>query len=120
MAENVNTIIGKGARIDGMVEIQGHLRIDGYVKGTVKCDEALTIGPQGKVEADVNTKTVVVSGEIKGNITADERLELQAKSVVTGDIRTKSLVVEQGAILHGSCLMKDNIPPKSSDNKENK
>jgi cytoskeletal protein CcmA (bactofilin family) len=120
MAENVNTIIGKGARIDGTVEVQGHLRIDGYVKGTIKCDEALTIGAQGKIEADINTKTVVVSGEVSGNITAEERLELQAKSMVNGDIRTKSLIVEQGAILHGSCLMKDNIPPKSSDNKESK
>lgn len=120
MAENVNTIIGKGANIDGVVEVEGHLRIDGFVKGTIKCDEALTIGPQGKIEADVNTKTVVVSGEVKGNISAVERLELQAKSIVTGDIRTKSLIVEQGAILHGSCLMKDNVPQKPTDNNKNK
>jgi len=116
MADNVNTIIGKNAAIDGKVEVQGHLRIDGIIKGQIKCNETTTIGPEGKVEADIDTRAAVVTGEVIGNITAEERIELQAKSIVRGDIKTKSLVVEQGALFHGSCLMKDNHHPKAADN----
>ncbi len=116
MADNINTIIGKNATIEGKLEVQGHLRIDGLVKGQIKCNETTTIGPEGKVEADIETRLAVISGEVTGNISAEERLELQAKSVVRGDIKTKSLVVEQGALFHGSCLMRDNHQPKAADN----
>jgi cytoskeletal protein CcmA (bactofilin family) len=115
MADNINTIIGKNAAIEGKLEVQGHLRIDGLVKGQIKCYETTTIGPEGKVEADIETRMAVITGEVTGNISAEERLELQAKSVVRGDIKTKSLVVEQGALFHGSCLMRDNNQPKTAD-----
>jgi cytoskeletal protein CcmA (bactofilin family) len=116
MADNINTIIGKNAAIEGKLEIQGHLRIDGLVKGHIKCNETVTIGPEGRVEADIETSMAVIAGEVTGNINAEERLELQAKSVVKGDIKTKSLVVEQGALFQGSCLMRDNHQPKPADN----
>jgi cytoskeletal protein CcmA (bactofilin family) len=115
MADNLNTIIGKNAIIDGKLEVQGHLRIDGSVRGSVKCLETVTIGPEGTVEADIITKSAIVTGAVKGNIEAEERLELQAKSVVNGDIKTRSLVVEQGAIFQGACMMKDNHLSKISD-----
>ena len=115
MTDNVNTIIGKGAVIDGTVSVKGHLRIDGIVKGSVSCDETLTIGADGRVEADIDTKTAIITGAVIGNINAVERLELQTKSLVEGDIKTKSLVVEQGAIFHGSCVMNDKNPQKLAD-----
>ncbi len=115
MAESVNTIIGKSATFDGKLEVQGSLRVDGVLKGSVKCNETISIGPEGRVEADVNTKAAVVTGTVVGNISAEEKIELQAKSVVNGDIRTRSLVVEQGAVFQGSCQMKDNIEKKPAD-----
>lgn len=115
MTDNVNTIIGKGALIDGTVSVKGHLRIDGVVRGSVTCEETLTIGAEGRVEADVETKAAIITGAIIGNIKASERLELQSKSMVEGDIKTKSLVVEQGAIFHGACVMNDKNPQKLAD-----
>jgi cytoskeletal protein CcmA (bactofilin family) len=115
MAENINTVVGKDATFDGTLEVQGSLRIDGKVKGAVKCSETVSIGPEGKVEADVHTKSAVITGRVDGNVHASERIELQAKSMVNGDIKTKSLVVEQGAVFHGACKMNDNHPEKSAD-----
>ena len=115
MAENVNTIIGKDAVFDGTLEIKGSLRIDGRVKVSVKCNETVSIGPEGKVEADIHTKSAIVTGRVDGNVEASEKIELQTKSIVNGDIKTKSLVVEQGAIFHGVCKMNDNHPEKPAD-----
>jgi len=115
MSENVNTIIGKNATFDGKLEVQGSVRVDGVIKGALKCNETVSIGPEGIVEADIHTKSAVITGQVKGNISADDKIELQAKSVVTGDIKTKSLVVEQGAIFQGACLMNDKHPAKVAD-----
>lgn len=102
----VNTIIGKGATFDGLLEISGGLRVDGTVKGRIASADMVLIGPSGTVDADIEAKEAMVGGVVRGNIKAPDRVELQAKSQVEGDIVTYSLIVEQGAIFHGNCQMK--------------
>jgi cytoskeletal protein CcmA (bactofilin family) len=102
----VNTIIGKGASFDGLLEISGGLRVDGTLKGKIHNADIIFVGPSGTLEADVEAKECIVGGVVRGNIKAPDKVELQAKSQVEGDIITYSLVVEQGAIFHGNCQMK--------------
>jgi cytoskeletal protein CcmA (bactofilin family) len=102
----VNTIIGKGASFDGLLEIAGGLRVDGTLKGKIHNADIIFVGPSGTLEADVEAKECIVGGVVRGNIKAPDKVELQAKSQVEGDIITYSLVVEQGAIFHGNCQMK--------------
>ncbi len=107
----LNTIIGKGTVIEGTLEIEGEIRIDGTVKGRISSAESLTVGSDGRVEADLNTRVAVIGGSVTGNISASEKIELQAKSVVEGEITTKNLMVEEGAIFHGKCNMKNTAQP---------
>jgi cytoskeletal protein CcmA (bactofilin family) len=102
----LNTIIGKDSKIEGVLEVDGGLRVDGTVKGKISATDTLSVGDSGVIEAEVNVKTAVIGGKVMGNILALERIELQAKAVVEGDIRTKNLIVEEGAVFHGSCNMK--------------
>lgn len=102
----VNTIVGKGATFDGLLEISGGLRVDGTVKGKIASADIVLIGPSGTVDADIEAKEAMIGGVVRGNVKAPDRVELQAKSQVEGDIVTYSLVVEQGAIFHGNCQMK--------------
>jgi cytoskeletal protein CcmA (bactofilin family) len=114
----LNTIIGKGSMIEGTLEVEGEIRIDGTVKGKISSTESLTIGDGGIVRADLNTKIAVIGGNVIGSILALEKIELQSKAVVEGDITTKNLVVEEGAILHGKCNMRDTTQP-SDESKRN-
>jgi len=107
----LNTIIGKGSVIEGTLEVEGEIRIDGTVKGKISSTESLTIGNGGIVEADLNTKVAVIGGNVIGNVFASEKIELQSKARVQGDITTKNLVVEEGAIFHGKCSMSDTLQP---------
>lgn len=107
----LDTIIGKGSVIEGTLEVEGGIRIDGTVKGKISSTESLTIGNGGIVEADLNTKVAVIGGNVIGNVFALEKIELQSKSRVQGDITTKNLVVEEGAIFHGKCNMGDTAQP---------
>lgn len=102
----VNTIVGKGATFDGLLEISGGLRVDGTVKGKIISADVVFIGPSGTVDADIEAKEAIVGGIVKGNIKAPDKIELQAKCQVEGDVVTYSLVVEQGAVFHGNCQMK--------------
>ena len=102
----VNTIIGKGATFDGLLEISGGLRVDGAVKGKIVSADVVLIGPSGTVDADIEAKETIIGGTVKGNVKAPDKIELQAKSQVEGDITTYSLVVEQGATFHGNCQMR--------------
>ena len=106
MAENLSTIIGKDSVFTGDMEVKGTLRIDGRIKGKIICDETVSIGATGDVEADIDAKMVTVAGTVVGNIRTSEKIEMQAKAKVLGDVLTKNIVIEQGAIFHGSCQMK--------------
>jgi cytoskeletal protein CcmA (bactofilin family) len=106
MAENLSTIIGKDSVFTGDMEVKGTLRIDGKIKGRIICDETVSIGTTGDVEADIDAKMVIVAGSVVGNIRTSEKIEMQAKAKVLGDVSTKNIVIEQGAVFHGSCQMK--------------
>ncbi len=109
--DKVNTIIGKDTTFSGTLDVSGTLRVDGVLKGEVNVTDTIAIGPTGEIDANVKTKNAVVSGSVKGNIHATEKVELQAKAHITGDLVTKSLVIEQGAVFHGNCNMKNPVQP---------
>lgn len=112
----MNTIIGKDSIIEGAIEVQGGLRVDGIVRGRISAAESLMVGDSGTIEADSTVRIAVIGGKVVGNILAQDKIELQSKAVVEGDITTKNLIVEEGAIFHGRCNMKNSssetVPPE--------
>ncbi len=107
----LDTIIGKGSVIEGSLQVEGEIRIDGTVKGKISSTGSLTVGNGGIIEADLDTKVAVIGGNVTGNILASDKIELQSKAVVEGEITTKNLTVEEGAVFQGKCNMKDTIQP---------
>jgi cytoskeletal protein CcmA (bactofilin family) len=102
------TMIGEGASFEGSVVIPHGIRIDGVFKGKIEASEMLTIGNTGTVEADIKAKSIIIGGKVSGNIVAAERVELESKSSFIGDLQTRDLVINEGALFHGKCLMKEN------------
>ena len=122
----MNTIIGKDTTITGTLEIKGALRVDGTVKGKIVCNDTVTVGSTGLVEAEIEANVAVIAGKMVGNVATTEKIELQAKCEMEGDVRTKSLVIEEGAVFCGACNMKDRpsnlgfLPPDKENKKEDK
>ena len=46
----------------------------------------LTIGPNGKIRAEVFAKQVIVLGEVTGNVTASEKVDIRDNGSVDGDV----------------------------------
>jgi cytoskeletal protein CcmA (bactofilin family) len=102
------TMIGEGACFEGTVNVPHGIRIDGTFKGKIEASEMLTIGNTGVVEADVKAKSIIIGGKVSGNIVGAERVELESRASLTGDLQTRDLVINEGALFHGKCLMKEN------------
>ncbi len=68
---------------------------DGRVEGTIDPKgHRLTIGPNGRVKANITACAVVVQGKLDGNIQASDRVELKQSASVVGDIVTRRISIE--------------------------
>ena len=96
-------LIGKSFVIKGEVSCDGDLYIDGQIEGTIDPKgNRLTIGPNGRVKANVIARALVVQGKLEGNIQASERVDLKQSAIVVGDIVTQCISIEEGAHIKGS------------------
>ena len=109
-AQGEMTLIGKSVVIKGELSCGEDLYIDGQVEGTIDPKgNRLTIGPHGRVKANVNASAVVVQGKLEGNIQASDRVDLKQSAVVMGDIATQRISIDDGPCFKGRV----NIPKES-------
>jgi cytoskeletal protein CcmA (bactofilin family) len=87
--------------IKGEIRGREDLYIDGEVQGTIHLtDGRVTIGPHGKISADVDAREVIVRGKVKGAVRGRERVEIGRTGEVRGDISTIRIAIEEGAQIH--------------------
>ena len=99
-------VIGRSIQINGDLRGGEDLRIEGDVSGTVELrNNALTIGKEGKVKADVYAKSIAVDGETKGDLYATERVSVHVNARVQGNIIAPKVGIEEGAHFKGSIEM---------------
>jgi cytoskeletal protein CcmA (bactofilin family) len=98
--------IGKSVVIKGELSGSEDLTIEGQVEGRIDLkDHLLTIGPNGKIKAEVFAKAVVVLGEVTGNVTASEKVDIRDNGSVDGDIASPRVAIAEGAHFRGSVDM---------------
>lgn len=96
-------VLGKSVMVKGQIFSREDLTIDGEVEGTVELQEnRLTVGPNGRVQATVKAREIVVLGTIHGNVEATEKIDIRKEAKLVGDIKTQRIVIEDGAYFKGS------------------
>jgi cytoskeletal protein CcmA (bactofilin family) len=111
--DNVN--IGKSVVIKGELNGSEDLTIEGHVEGTIQLkDHVLTIGPNGKIKAQVFAKSVIVLGEVTGNVTASDKVDIRDNGSVDGDIVSPRVAIAEGAHFRGSVDMQRKGSPASA------
>lgn len=99
--------IGKSVLIKGELSGSEDLYLDGEVEGNIELrDHSLTIGPNGRIRANVHARDITVHGKVDGNVQGDERVELKRSAVLVGDIATQRIVIEDGAYFKGAIDIK--------------
>ncbi len=73
------------------------------MEGSVELKEhRLTVGPNGKIQAGIKAREIVVLGQIHGNVEASDKIDIRKEARLVGDIKTSRIVIEDGAYFKGS------------------
>jgi cytoskeletal protein CcmA (bactofilin family) len=97
------TQIGKSLKLAAEIRGGEDLYIDGEVVGSIELSgKNLTIGPNGRVEADVVAQSVTILGQLDGNVRASDSIELRKTGTFLGNMVTARIIIEEGAVFRGS------------------
>ena len=98
--------IGKSVVIKGELTGSEDLTIEGQVEGKIELKQnVLTIGPNGKIKAQIVAKIVVIQGDVHGDIAATERVDIRDNGSVDGDVSAPRVSIADGAHFRGSIDM---------------
>ena len=94
--------VGKSVKFQGTLTSSEDMTIDGHVEGTIDIqDNALTIGPDADIKADIVASTVTIHGTVTGNVRAQQRIDIRSTGRVEGNLFTPRLVMADGALVRG-------------------
>lgn len=99
------SVVGAGLIIEGEFTSEEPVLVDGTVKGTLATSDAVSIGAEGVVEADVQGLSVSVAGQLTGNVIASSRVDIQAGGRLVGDVKAERLTIADGASFRGNVDM---------------
>jgi cytoskeletal protein CcmA (bactofilin family) len=105
--------IGMSVVIKGELSGSEDLMVEGLVEGTIQLREhVLTVGPNGRIKAQVFAKSVIVLGEVTGNIAAGDKVDIHGS--VEGDIISPRVTIAEGAHFRGSVDMQRKAAPSKA------
>jgi cytoskeletal protein CcmA (bactofilin family) len=99
------TLISPGTVLNGDVKSESDLRVDGTIKGNVKCDAKIIIGTTGFVEGNIDGSNADIFGKVAGNVSVKELLQLKEQGNIEGNIIAAKLQIDPTAVFNGKCQM---------------
>lgn len=93
------TILAEGCRIEGLIETDGSLRIDGVVCGPVSAVGSVVVGPSGELTGSLRARDASVGGVIEGKVGVLGHLEVLCGGRVSGAIFASRIEVGEGGYL---------------------
>ncbi len=110
--------IGKSVVVKGELSGSEDLIVDGEVEGSITLKgQTLTVGPNGRVRANIEARNVVVHGRVNGDIHATERVELRKTASLAGDIATARISIDDGAFFKGGIDIQKPEPATKAEGK---
>jgi cytoskeletal protein CcmA (bactofilin family) len=106
----IETVIGPNCHLQGTLQCDGGVRIDGVFQGNIDTTGNVIVGESAKVIADIKANNVSVGGAVKGNITGN-RVEVLETGRVWGDLKVNGLLLNEGAYLRGQTMMHTDLEP---------
>ncbi len=123
------SVIGPTLVFKGELSADEDLIIEGQIEGSIAHHKKhLTVGKQGRVQADIHASSVIILGMLVGDIHSEGTVSLAKGADVKGDIYCARIVMEDGAKFNGKINMekshkvtlvpKEAVPAKAVDQKK--
>jgi cytoskeletal protein CcmA (bactofilin family) len=89
-------------RINGDILTEEELLVDGEVEGSMESKSLVTVGPKGKVRANIKAREVVIYGDVKGNVEVSHKIAIREQGSLIGDVKSAGISIDDGAYFKGS------------------
>jgi cytoskeletal protein CcmA (bactofilin family) len=89
-------------RIKGEIHTREDLMVDGDVDGVLQSDSVLTVGPNGKVRANIKAREVVIFGKVQGDVEVSGKIAIREQGSLIGNIKSAGIGIDDGAYFKGS------------------
>lgn len=99
------SVLGPTLVFKGDLTADEDLVIQGRVEGSITHTQRLTVGPQGKVKADIKAQLIIVEGTVQGDLRADKSIVVKESARIAGNICSPSVSILEGAAFTGSIDM---------------
>lgn len=94
--------IGPSMHIKGEIRLREELLVDGDVEGRVESESLLTVGPNGKVRANIKAREVVIFGSVRGDVEVTGKIAIRDQGSLIGNIKSAGISIDDGAYFKGS------------------
>jgi cytoskeletal protein CcmA (bactofilin family) len=101
------SVVGEGARVEGVLTSAGSLWIHGHVTGEIAVEGEVLVFPESDVEADIRAGSISLAGRLKGNLMAPGAVSLPPESWVEGDVHARSVAVR--GTVDGNLVAEDKV-----------
>ena len=99
---NAHNSLVQGTVVEGNVTARNDIRVDGTIRGILKCDAKVIIGPSGYIEGKIICENAMIEGRFEGDIKVNELLSVRKTAEIHGEVHTSKLMVEAGAVFNVS------------------
>ncbi|RMG83313.1 MAG: polymer-forming cytoskeletal protein [Bacteroidetes bacterium] len=100
-SHSLNSLV-EGTNVEGTIQSQSDIRIDGTIKGTLTCNAKVIIGPTGFIDGEIQCRNAVIEGRFEGILNVQELLNIRETAIVSGEVSYGKLIVQSGAVINGS------------------
>lgn len=94
------TLISKGSRLEGDLELVGDCLVAGSIKGRINTSNNLTISEDGFFDGDLKAKEVTIAGRMNGSLLCD-KVVITGSGRVDGEIRSDLIEIHAGGQFEG-------------------
>ena len=101
-AAAASAAIGPSMYIKGEIRLREELLVDGDVEGHLESESVLTVGPNGKVRANIKAREVVIFGSVRGDVEVTEKIAIRGQGSLIGNIKSAGISIDDGAYFKGS------------------
>lgn len=105
------TIIAKGTKLKGELDLKSDLHVDGELDGIVRSSSSVSVGSSGLIKGEVFAKRFMISGKFVGTTDSDV-VEILPKGRIDGKIIYQELIVEKQGFFSGESRIRGDVDHK--------
>lgn len=97
----VNTLLGPDSSFRGDLVVDGFVRVDGELRGSIRTTGKIIISELARCDASIIARSAVVGGVIRGDVCVLERLTILDGGVIVGNVFAPKLDADGEVLIHG-------------------